>query len=159
MSVAVQAAVGPIGGKATTELSLSFLGMVNCGAYQYGVNSSGIYLLNTGSTDNAVAITHSFTLASSDFGNSSFKRFRRLYFEVEVQGETVFTISVKPNNGSFVDRTATASPGLKTFSVTIQRANTQGNFHTIKVSAAKQFRVHKIYGLINDRAAGIGGRL
>ena len=157
MTIAVQAAVGPVGGKATTEITPSYAGLVNCGKFQYGVNASGVHLLNTGSTDDGVPIAHSFTLASSDYGDMSFKRIRYLYLEVEVYEETVFTASVKPNKGTFVDKTVTVpGPGLKTVSFTIQRSNVQGNFHTIKISATKQFRVHKILGLFVVRPAGVG---
>jgi len=160
MTIAVQTAVGAIGEKATTELSCAFAGMVNCGAYQYGVNSTGIYRLNSGNLDGTTPLAFSFTLASSDFGKRNYKRPRFVYLEVEIYEDTAFTVSVKPNRGTFIDKTVTAKgPGVKTIKVPIQREGMQGNFHTIKISGTKQFRVHEVSGLFIVRPSGAGGTL
>jgi len=160
MSIAVQTAVGEIGSKAVSELSYAFGGMVNCGRFQYGVNESGIFLLNSGDTDNDSLFESSFTLATSDYGAANNKRFRYIYLKIEVYGDTDITVSVRPNKGEWLVRSvAVAGAGLKTVSFTIPRENGQGNYHTVKIACNKQFRIHGISGLLIVRPSGVRGRI
>lgn len=156
MSIAVQTAVGDIGSKATTELSTAFAGMVNCGTFQYGVNSTGIYRLNSGNLDGVATFEKSFTLATSDFGKINAKRIRRLYAEVEIYDNTTLTFAVRPDKGAWITKSvALTGTGLKKFKVTIQREGCSGSYHTIKISSNSQFRIHSLSGLFNIRPLGV----
>lgn len=153
--IAVQCAVGGIGEKATTELSTSFVGLVNCGTFQYGVNSSGIYRLNYGNVDGVTEFEKSFTLATSDYGAANKKRFRFVYVEVEIYGDTTFTLSVRPEKGSWITNTVSVvGAGLKKVRFTVQRTGGAGTYHTVKLASTSQFRVHSMSALIIPLAMG-----
>lgn len=155
MSVAVQCAVGDIGSKATTELSLSFDAMVNCGEFQYGLNSSGIHRLNSGNLFNTTAFEKSFTLATSDFGKRNEKRIRYIYAEIEIYEDVTFTVSVRPNKGAWISKSvAVVGAGLKKIRFTIQREGCSGTYHTIKFASTGQFRIHSLSALFIVRAMG-----
>jgi len=156
MSIAVQTTVGEIGRKALTELSFAFAGMVNCGTFQYGMNSSGIFLLNYGSTNNGSALSHSFTLATSDYGSKNKKRIRKMYMKVDVYADTNFTVEVKPEDGAWISKTVSVvGAGLKKINFTIQRENMSGTYHTIRISSASLFRIHSLHGLFVVRGLGV----
>lgn len=155
MSIAVQSAVGAIGSKATTELSFAFAGMADCGQFQYGVNSTGIHLLNTGNIDGATAFEKSFTLATSDFGRPNMKRFRWVYVELEVYEDATFTVSVRPNKGAWVTKTVNVvGAGLKKVRFTIPSAGGMGTYHAVKVSSLSQFRIHSMSAVLIVMAMG-----
>lgn len=155
-TIAVQTAIGDIGEKATTELSYLFDDLINCGKFQYGLNSSGIHLLNTGDTDNGSDFTSSITYQTSDYGVKNNKRFRYVYLQVELFESTTFTISIKPNKGSWITKSVIVSgTGLQTISFTIPRLNGLGNYHTVKLESLSQFRIHAVHGLIKVKPAGI----
>jgi hypothetical protein len=154
--LAVQAAVGEIGSKATTEATFSFLGLVNCGRFQYGLNENGIYRLNSGDTDAGARFTKTITLATSDFGSNVMKRFRYLYVELETEVNIDIIIGVKPNKDEWLEKTVSVTgPGLQTVRVSINREDGQGNFHSVRLSSTGWFRLHSVRGLINDRRASI----
>jgi hypothetical protein len=156
MSIAVQTAVGDIGGKATTELSYSFNSLLNCGEFQYGLNSSGIHLLNQGNLDNTTQFESSVTLQTSDYGRRNFKRFRFIYLEVEVYEKTVFTVSVRPNKGDWIDKTVTVkNAGLRLLRFSIKKKGGQGNYHAVKIASKKQFRIHSVFGEMRVRPLGV----
>lgn len=151
MSIAVQTAVGEVGYKAVTELSFAFAGMVDCGGFQYGVNSSGVHLLNTGETDNLAAFERSFTLATTDLGVPNKKRVRRVYAEVEIFEDCTFTLTDTLDKGTALTKTIAATgTGLKKLHFTLPRDSAV--YHTIKLSSTSRFRVHKLSGLIIVRA-------
>lgn len=158
MSIAVQTAVGEIGSKALSQLSWNFNGLINCGQFQYGVGSDGIFLLNSGDTYDEVEFESSFTLTTSDYGLANNKRFRYVYLKIEVFEDTDITLSVRPNKGNWLNHTESIiGAGLKTVRFTIERNNGNGNYHTIKVACNKQFRIHEISGLLIVRPLGIKG--
>lgn len=158
MSIAVQTAVGAIGSKATTELSHAFAGMVNCGAYQYGVNSSGIFRLNSTNLNNGAEFEKSFTLATSDFGSINAKRIRRLYVEIEIKRDMTLFVAIRPNKGQWITKQVSLTgAGLRKIDLTIQREGCSGNFHTIRLSSTGEFRVHRMDGLFNIRPTGVSG--
>jgi len=153
MSIATQSAVGALGNKATTELSWAFTAMVNCGAYQYGLNDQGIYLLNTGTLDGTASIGRSITFVTSDYGSPNHKRLRFIYLQVEVAGNASFTVAVKPNSGSWLSKTAsTTGEGLKTLKVSIDREGGQGNYLTIKITSNDWFKLHAVNGIMIVRS-------
>lgn len=156
MSIAVQTAVGDIGSKAVTDISWNFAGLINCGAYQFGVNENGIYLLNYGNSHNEALFSKSLTFVTSDFGLKNIKRFRYIYLEIEVYGDSTFIVSVKPDKGSWINKTVSVvGAGLKTIRFSISRTNGQGYYHTVKIASEQQFRLHASYGLLNVRSLGI----
>jgi len=160
MSIAAQTAVGDIGSKAVSELSFSFGGMVNCGKFQFGLNETGVFLLNSGDNDNNVPFERSFTLVTSDYGKMNNKRFRYVYLKIEVYENTDITVAVRQDKGSWVQKTKTiVGPGLKTVTFAIPRKNGEGNLHSVKVSGSKRFRVLGISGLAIVRSLGVIGRL
>jgi len=147
MTIAVQTAIGEIGSKATTELSKAYNAMINCGVAQFGLNGSGIFLLNSGNLDGIAPFESSFTLATSDYGIKNNKRFRRIYLEVEVLGDSTFTLTVTPNKGMAITKMVSViGAGLKTISFTIKREGGQGNYHTIKIASYDQFKIHSVNG-------------
>jgi hypothetical protein len=156
MSIAVQTAIGEIGEKATTDLSFNFKSMIDCGGFQYGLNESGIFLLNSGNNINEQPFLKSITLATSNFGIPNYKWIRYLYLLVEVFGYTTFTASIRPNRGNWVNKViSTEKAGLKTLSFTMQRENGQGNYHNVKISSYQQFKIHEIKALLVVRNMGI----
>lgn len=152
MSIAVQSAVGPIGGKATTELTLSFAALVTGGRYHYGLNENGIHLLNSGDVDGEDDILRSISFATSDYGSKNLKRFRFIYLQVEVLGDASFTVAVRPDKGAWISKTvSTTGAGTKTLKVPIQREGGQGNYLSVKITSFNWFKLHAVNGLINIR--------
>lgn len=155
----VQGAVGQIGSKATTELSNSFVGLINCGNFQYGLNSSGIYKLNTGNTDNGTVFTNEITLATSDYGSNVKKRIRYLDITIETIENITLLVAVRPDGGDWIEKSVdVVGEGFQTISVSINRNNSQGNLHSIRIRSTKWFRLISLEGLINDRFASIKRR-
>lgn len=150
--IAVQCAIGEIGEKALTELSPSYESLINTGSFQYGINSDGIYLLNTGNVYNGSAFTSSFTLGKSDLSIDANKRLRFLYFQVEVYEESIFTIKARFNNGAWKTKTKTISEAsIKIIKVPFGNSCV-GDYITINIASTAQFRIHKITGLIIPRS-------
>lgn len=160
MSVlAIQGAVGPIGGKATTELSLSLQGLVDCGGFQYGLSGSGVHLLNTGSKDDVTVFTSEITLVTSDYGNPAMKRFRYIDIEIVTVSNIEVVIGARPNGGSWIEKTvAVSGGGLQTVRVAIARDGGQGNLHAVRLKSTGWFRLVSMRGLINDRRTSIKRR-
>lgn len=147
-SVAVQTAVGAMGEKATTELSFGFDSMIDAGDFQYGLNSSGIYLLNQGNDDDGTAFTSTVTVHTSDYGRKNLKRIRYVYLEVEVYDDTLFEVGVRPNKGSWTTAyVSTTGAGLKTLRATMPKDGGKGNYHAVRISSTGQFRLHSLVGL------------
>jgi len=151
----VQAAVGDIGSKATTESTFSFLGLVNCGRFQYGLNENGIYRLNSGNTDAGANFTKTITLATSDFGKDVMKRFPFLYIKLETVGNIDITVGVKPNKSAWLEKTVSVTgSGLQTVRLPVAREGGQGNFHSVRLLSTGWFRLHSVRGLLNDLTPG-----
>ena len=147
--LAVQCAIGEIGEKAITELSPSYESLINTGSFQYGLNSDGIFLLNTGNTYNSVAFTSSFTLATTDIDIDESKRLFFVYLKVEVYDDSTFTIRAKADDGTWVTRTKDViGSGIKMIKVPIGSKSCIGDYITVNVASTSQFRIHKINGLV-----------
>lgn len=154
--IAVQTAVGEIGAKATTTLSLGFHAMVNCGRFQYGLNGNGIYQLNSGATDAGERFTKTVTLVTSDLGSAAMKRIRFIYAEIETEGDLTLAVAVRPNKGAWISKdVAVIGSGLQTVKVSIDRQDSQGNLHAVRLSSTGWFRLHNLVALINDRRESI----
>lgn len=158
-TLVVQGAVGAVGAKASTEMSLSFAGLVDCGGFQYGLNGSGIHRLNTGNTDAGAAFTKTITLVTSDYGNQAMKRFRYIDFEIVTLSNIDMILGVRPNGGAWIEKTVTVSGGgLHTVRVSVDRENGQGNLHSVRLKSTGWFRLISMRGLINDRRTSIKRR-
>ncbi len=152
--LAVQCAVGEIGEKALTELSPSYESLINTGNFQYGLNSDGIFLLNTGNTYSGVAFTKSFTLPKTDLEIDVNKRLRFLYIKVETYDDAVFTIKAKPDNGAWVTVTKTLTGAdIRLMKIVFGSKSCIGDYITINIASTAQFRIHKITGLVIPRSA------
>ena len=82
-----------------------------------------------------------------------------VYLEVEIYENTDFTVSVRPNKGSWISKTVTATgAGLKTISFTINRTGGLGNYHTVKIASNSQFRLHSVDGLLIVKSLGVKRR-
>ncbi len=153
--IAVQTAVGDVGNKATTELSLTFNSLVNTGKFQYGLNENGIFRINTGEQDVGIDYERTFTLSTSDLGQRNIKRFRFIYIGADV--DESFIISVMGDNKVwqhyYPDLTKT---GIQTIRKSITR-NGQGRYWKIKITSIKRFRIDNIMGLFIIRPLGIRG--
>lgn len=152
-SIAVQCTIGEIGEKALTELSPSYESLINTGSFQYGLNSDGIFLLNTGNTYSDVAFSSSFTLAKSDLGIDSKKRLRFLYIKVETYDDSVFTVKAKPDNGDWFTVTKTIIGAVMRVIKVPFGHTCVGDYLTINIASTAQFRIHKITGLVIPRSS------
>lgn len=158
-TLVVQGAVGAVGVKAATEMSLSFAGMVDCGGFQYGLNGSGVHRLNSGNTDSGTAFTKTITLVTSDYGNHAQKRSRYIYLEIETVADISMTVAVRPNKGDWIEKSVDVQgAGLQTVRVSVDRENGQGNLHSVRLQSTGWFRLHSMRGLVNDRRASIKRR-
>lgn len=153
--IAVQCAIGDVGEKALTELSPSYESLVNTGRFQYGLNETGIYLLNTGNTYANVSFTKSFTFAESDLGVDENKRLRFLYIHLETIADASFTIKTTFDGVDLVTTTKVAAfTGLKIIKIPFNSSSCIGDYITLSIESTSQFRLHKINALIIPRALG-----
>lgn len=151
--IAVQSAVGDVGRKATTELSnFDFNSMAMVNGYPVGASSDGLFLLNTGTTDNDVEFTRSITFATTDFAIKNPKRIRFIY--VGIDTDNAFTVSTKVDEGSWRDETVTpAKTGLQRVRVPIG-SDGEGRYWTVKVTSVYPFRIDDIKILIYNESTG-----
>lgn len=153
--IAIQCAVGDIGSKGTTELTPAFTSMVNAGTYQYGANDDGLYRLNTGTTDNAVAFASTFTCATTDFGENNPKRVRFVY--VGIDTDNIFTVSVKVDDQAWRNYATTPpTTGLQRIRVPVGRDG-EGRYWTVKFSSDYFFRIDEIKLLLYGQSTGKTG--
>jgi len=154
-SLCVQTSVGDVGRKAVSLHGYNFASLVNSGKFQYGCNNDGIFLLNTGEQDNGVDYTRTVTFASTDFGISSLKRIRFLYFGIDTNEE--FTVSVMGDNKVWRDYTVVLSKqGLQEVRRSIGRDGF-GRYWKIKISSSNRFRLDSLHGLLIVRQLGLKG--
>lgn len=147
--LAVQCAVGEIGEKAITELSPSYESLINTGDFQYGLNASGIFLLNTGNVYSDIAYSKSFTLPKADLGIDENKRLRFLYVKVETYDDAVFTVKAKPDNGAWTTKTKSLTGAqITTMKIPIGSKSCIGDYITVNIASTAQFRIHEITGLV-----------
>ena len=150
-TIAVQTAVN----HAVTELSYSLGSMVNVGEFQYGASNEGIFILNSGDTDNEVPFTRSFTLATSDFGIQNYKKIRRI--AIGFEGSLSFTLLVKFDDQEWIEYPVSPrKTGLQQIVVPIDTRD-QGRYITIKISSTNSFKIDRIEGLFIVRPLGISG--
>lgn len=151
-SIAVQCAVGEVGSKATTKLSYGFSSLVNIGRFQYGMDNSGIYLLNSGETDNNVIYSRTFTLATTDLGNKNRKRGRRIYIGVDTNSELI--VSIKFDDEEWRNYPVTPKKnGLQEINVPVGY-NGYGRYMTVKITSNNRFRIDNIDILLIIRSLG-----
>jgi len=153
--IAVQTKVGAIREKATTELSLDFDSMVSVNGFEFGANSDGIYLMNTGDDDVSTTVTRTLTFATSDLGIKNFKHVRFLYLGVSTDND--FTVSVKYDRGTFSDYPVSIqTTGLQYVRVPVAY-NQQGRYVTIKITATHYLVVDSVEAVLITRPAGVAG--
>lgn len=156
-TLATQIAIGNIGEKPTTLISWSFPALINAGAFQYGGDGTGLYLLNTGEEDNGSAFQRFFTLSTSDFGIHNPKKMRFAYIGFEGNHEHSFKISVKADDQLYREHIVTPlKDGLQRIRVPIG-TDRQGRYFTLQISSTHPFRIDSIKGIFYVRSAGIGG--
>lgn len=152
--LAVQCAIGEIGEKALTELSPSYESLINTGDFQYGLNSSGIFLLNTGNVYSDVAYTKSFTLPKTSLGVDDNKRLRFLYIKVETYDDATFTIKAKPDNGAWTaDTLSVVGADIRTLKAIFGSKSCISDYITVNISSTARFRIHQITGLVIPKAS------
>lgn len=147
--IAVQGAVGDIGGKATTDISGVFNSLINVNGYQFGGTGTGLYRLN------AVEKTATFRLAASDYGIKNFKRFRYVYIGLECSGEVSITLTADKQRTAVYTKLVEKA-GLHTIRIPIGHSLT-GRFWDIEFSSSSSFRVNSIEAVMIKLAAGVGG--
>ena len=156
MAIAVQAAVGGPGSKATTELTnYDFNSMALINGQALGANDDGLYLLNTGTKDGTTSYTRSVTFASSDFGVHNPKRLRFVYIGINTDSKFTVTVSVDEQTARSYSVTPKKT-GLQRLRVPIGRDG-QGRYWKIKISSAYWFRIDSVEALPVVRSAGIVG--
>jgi len=143
--IAIQTAIGDIGGKATTQLSTSPASMINAKGFQYALDTNGVHILNRGDTDNNAEFTRTFTLATTDLGIKNPKRGRFFYVGYEVfQANDPMTISIKLDDQAWREyNVVNRKVGLQRVRVPIGRDG-KGRYVTVKISSVKHFRLDNI---------------
>ena len=142
-------------GNAVTELSWDLRSMVNAGKFQFGSNENGIYLLNTGETDDGVQYERSFTLATTDMGKSNPKTCRSI--DLGIDTDNPITVSVMADNQEF--RTYTVTPrktGLQRMRADVG-TDGLGRYWTVKISSMYPFTIDQIDGTFIVRSLGTRG--
>ncbi len=119
-----------------------------------GAGQGGLSKLNDVAAVSTV--THTFTLATSDFGENNIKRVRFIYVELtaDVSPEVRFTI-----DGVLGVRAYTVElkkNGLQRIKVPVGR-DEQGSLWSIRFFSTEPFRVNKIEALLYTRSKGIRG--
>jgi len=152
MTIAVQGAVGENNSKATTRLSYKFNSLAVINGVPFGANSSGLFQLNTGETDNDSVYTRTFTLATTDFGDDHPKHLRYIYMTVDTDND--FKLSIKTDNG--LDRILEASllmTGLQRIRIENIYADV-GEHWSITMYSNHFFRVDKISAIFYRTSYG-----
>jgi len=142
MTIAVQGAVGGSGSKATTQLSYIFNSLAEINGIPFGANSSGLFKLNSGTTDNTSKFVSTFTLATTDFGDGHPKHLRYIYVGVDTDND--FNISIKTDNQ--INRLLQVSRiknGLQRIRVQNKYSDV-GKYWTISLFSDHFFRVDEI---------------
>ena len=147
----VQSAIGGIGSKAVSFSTESYNNIISCGGFRYGINSTGIYLLDQ---DNTTDYTSTFTLTTSDYGAENEKRFRRMYIEIEAENEIMLVVEVRPDSGAWITKNVTVSAGIQKIRFSIQRSGGKGTYHTIRVSSTGQFKINTMKGKLTVLSQG-----
>jgi len=154
-AIATQGLVGPVGAKATTELSYNFNSMANTGKFQFGANGNGLYRLNTGELDDAAIYERTFVINTSDYGVKNPKQFRFIY--IGFSGDQPFTVSVDVDEQGWRDYTVIPKKtGLQRIRVPIG-SNQQGRYWRIKITSNYRYRIDQVDGEFYIRSSGIGG--
>jgi len=155
-AIAVQAAVGEAGGKAVTKLNnFSFNAMAVINGFPLATGQDGLFLLNSGNTDNGKQITATVTFPSSDFGIHNSKWLRFLYIGIETSAQFSVTVTV---DDQAVGRTYTVTPkkaGLQQIRVPLGRMGQQGRYLKIAISSTAWFRIDSVEALPVIRPSGI----
>jgi hypothetical protein len=139
--LAIQTAIGEVGGKAATALTQSYTSMIAFGNFQYGANASGIFLLNQGTS------TPSFSLFDCDIGTPKDKRFEYIYVTLDSAISTVVTLTVLTDNGvSYPYTVTTALAGVQRLRFKIGRG-IKGRVWRVSLSSPAWFEIHQIDAL------------
>lgn len=153
-TIAVQAAIGETGHKATTELSNTFTSLINVNGFQYGAGPNGLFQLNTGTTDDGTPYTSSVTFATSDFGAKKPKRGRYLY--IGCKYDVAFTVQMKIDDGPWTNYTFTPfKAGLQGDRVSIVRSR-HGRYFTFRITSTSPFKIDQVDGVFVVRSPRTG---
>lgn len=152
-TIAVQAAVGSLGSKATTEQSFQFNSMCNLGNIQVGANETGLYLLNQ--SDVVQDFESSFTLATTSLNTHNPKSLVKLFIGIN----TAESFDVHMSYDDSDERTYTKEvkkDGLQRLTVPIGTQD-QGKYITIRISSNSWFSIDSVEGIFIARSTGITG--
>lgn len=155
-SIAVQAAVGDPGHKATTMLSFGFNSLCEINGHQFGANDLGLFRLNDGTTDNGTVFTSKIVLATTDFGIEQNKRFRFVKIGFEALSTDPFTLYIWMDG---VERSYTVTPrtnGPQRIVVPIGRDG-QGRYCRVSISTVHALSLDHLSATIYTRSSGIKG--
>jgi len=142
-ALAVQAAVGGIGEKATTILdNYQFNSLIEINGVSLGANSEGLYVLNSGDKDDSIGFTSTVRFAATDFGIHNFKRIRFLYIGVDTSNPFKVKISVD-NQEPEIYSIKNQRSGLQRVHVPINRS-LRGRYWTVEIISSNWFRIDDI---------------
>ena len=137
--LAVQTAIGGINEKAATVLSQSYNSMISCKGFHYGLNGSGISLLNQGETS-----TSSFSVFTSDFGTTKEKRMKIVYLTIDSAISKAISLTLKYNNNTSHTYTkTTGESGVQQMTFVIGKG-VKARVARIGVSSPAWFEIHQI---------------
>lgn len=118
------------------------------GAY-LGANESGIFVLDSGDTDDGSEIEAFFELVTSDYGIANQKRWRSMYIGYETEGDLMLTVRDDENNERVYDLQPTF-PDLKQHSgkIGIGRDG-KGRYWMVRIDNVNgvDFSVDRIVGI------------
>lgn len=152
--ISVQGAIGETGRKATTELTgFIFNSMAVINGHPFGVNSSGLFWLNHGNTDNGTTITRMVAFPSTDFQVENPKRFR--FIDIGFEAVDTFTIIITADDNTSYTGTVTpnkTTTGLQRIRVPISRS-VQGRYFMVKIITENWLRIDSIRAVMIPRSS------
>lgn len=139
-SLAVQGALGELGEKACTELGWRYESLVNLGQVQFGLNDTGIYLLNLGYTDADGPYLSRVVFPETDLGDERRKTYRFVYLELDAPKDVEFTVQVNGVEG----KKTTPVDGIQTLRIPIEKEVGEVS-HSVSVQATGKYKLNKIF--------------
>lgn len=150
--IAVQTAAN----NAVTTTSKQFEGITSTCGFQYGLNSSGIYLLNTGEDDDGQLFERTFTLATTDLGVHGVKTFRYIYVGITTDNKFTVSLLADGKRSPTIREVSPQGSGLQIVKIPVG-SDAQGRSWALTIKSNYSFHVDSIDADVRVRPTGRRG--
>jgi len=143
------------GAASAQELNWDYTSMVYFNGERFGTNTTGLYEICCGQTDDGTAIDAYFILATTDFGIENNKHIRKVYVGLETTGSLILELTADGRTTRTYSMSTSVS-GQQRLRIPIGR-DISGRYWTAKISNVNgsDFSIDKIEVLPIVKSSGI----